>query len=119
MSAPRPETPKSTVGTIADMLAGMVPDPEQPPTVPGAWRYTSLVDGPLEAGVWAADPAVWDETDYPVEEVMVMLDGTLRLTEADGSTHDLRRGDMFHLPRGWAGRWEVVEAMQKIYVILP
>lgn len=117
-SKPDP-APPSTVDAVAEMLARMVPDPEKPAGVDGEWRYASLVEGPLMAGVWSATAAAWDETDYPVEEVMVMLAGHLRLTDAGGAVHELRRGDMFHLPRGWAGRWEVVEDMQKIYTILP
>ena len=112
-------SPPSTVDRVAAMLGRMVPDPEQPAAVEGEWRYTPLVEGTLDAGVWSATAASWDETDYPVDEVMVMVSGHLRLTDAGGTTHDLRRGDMFHLPRGWAGCWEVIEDMQKIYVILP
>lgn len=113
------EPPSSTVDRVSAMLDRLRPDPEQPDAVGGSWRYASLVEGPLEAGVWEATVATWVEDAYPVEEVMVMVGGHLRLTDADGTRHDLRRGDMFHLPRGWAGRWEVIEDMQKIYVILP
>ena len=49
---------------------------------------------------------------------MVIVDGHLRVTDTDGTVHDLRRGAMSSLPKGWSGRWEVVEAMKKIYFIV-
>ena len=119
MTSPTPDPPPSTVDNVSAMLARMAADPEKPEGVAGEWHYTPLVEGALMAGVWSASAATWDETDYPVEEVMVMVEGHLRLTDAGGAVHDLRRGDMFHLPRGRAGRWEVVEDMKKIYTILP
>lgn len=105
--------------SIADLLARMVPDPEIPAGLDSEWRYASLGVGALESGVWEATVATWTEDDYPVEEVCVMLSGHLRLTDADGTVHDLREGDAFHLPRGWSGTWDVVADMRKFYVVLP
>ena len=115
MTAPQ----KATSANITALFDALVDDPEQPDHVDGAWRYASLADGALETGVWEATVATWEETDYAVDEVCVMLAGRLRLTDADGQVHHLREGDAFHLPRGWAGTWEVVEDMRKFYVILP
>lgn len=112
-------TPNADAASIADLLAAMGPDPEQPENAAGTWRYAALAEGALESGVWEATVATWDEDDYAVDEVCVMLAGHLRLTDADGTVHDLREGDAFHLPRGWAGRWEVLADMRKFYVILP
>ena len=109
----------ATSANLAMLFDALVADPEQPDHVPGAWRAAPLAEGALESGVWEATVATWDEADYAVEEVCVMLAGHLRLTDRDGDVHDLHEGDAFHLPRGWAGTWEVVEDMRKFYVILP
>ena len=111
--------PKAVVAAVADLFSALEADPEQPDDVAGTWRYASLADGAIESGVWEATVATWEEDDYAVDEVCVMLAGHLRLTDADGEVHDLREGDAFHLHRGWAGTWEVVEDMRKFYVILP
>ncbi len=111
-------TPTGTAGSVADLLAAMQPDPEQPDGTTSTWQLGEFTEGTLETGVWEATVGGWDEDDYPVEEFIVMLSGHLRLTEPDGTVHDLRRGDVFHLPKGWAGRWDVVEDMQKIYAVV-
>ena len=114
-----PDTLRTLTATVADMFDTMEADPEKPADLDSVWRYASLGSRSLESGVWDATVATWTETDYAVEEVCVMLAGHLRLTEPDGTVHDLREGDVFHLPRGWAGRWEVLADMRKFYVILP
>ncbi len=104
------------------MAKRLVPDPDRPTDfVAGdpAWAFAALTEGNVESGIWTSDIGTWDETDYPVDEVMVVTKGHLRITNADGSIHDLTEGDMFALPKGWAGRWDVREPMAKIYVIIP
>ncbi len=110
---------RTLTATIDDMFDSLEADPDKPADLDSVWRYAALGSRTLESGVWEASAATWAETGYPVEEVCVMLAGHLRLTDADGAVHDLRQGDAFHLPRGWAGTWEVVEDMRKFYVVLP
>jgi len=110
MSAP-------TASSVAELLAALVPDPDRPEGLDSAWHIAAFTEGDLESGIWSATIGHWDETDYPVSEVIVMLSGHLRITEPDGTATDLHRGDMYHFPKGWAGRWEVFEDMQKIYFV--
>lgn len=112
----------SAFDTLEAMAERLVADPDRPTEfVSGdpAWTYAELTTGNVESGIWTSDVGVWDETNYPVDEVMVITKGHLRITNADGSVHDLTTGHMFSLAKGWAGRWEVVEPMAKIYVIVP
>jgi uncharacterized cupin superfamily protein len=109
---------KPTTSSIADLLAAMGPDPDKPANLTGEWGLAPFTEGELESGVWSATVDVWDEDDYPVHEVIVMISGHLRITEPDGTTTDLHQGDMYHFPKGWAGRWEVLEDMQKIYFVI-
>ncbi|MDW3176881.1 MAG: cupin domain-containing protein [Acidimicrobiia bacterium] len=104
------------------MAGRLEADPDRPDQfVSGdpAWMYAALTEGNVESGIWTSEVGVWDEADYPVDEVMVVTKGHLRITNADGTVHDLTEGDIFALPKGWAGRWEVIEPMAKIYVIVP
>jgi uncharacterized cupin superfamily protein len=113
------ERESAAFDNVADLLLQLQIDPDKPERVGGVWKYASLVSGPIESGVWSGTPASWEEDDYPVNEVMVMLSGRLRVTDTDGSLHDLREGDIFYLPKGWSGSWEIVEDMEKIYFIVP
>ena len=72
----------------------------------------------LEAGVWRCTPCVWEYDSYDVNEVMLMLSGRLRLTDSDGNATELTKGDVFYIPRGWSGKWETLETMEKLYVIV-
>jgi uncharacterized cupin superfamily protein len=77
-----------------------------------------LNKGGLDVGVWRCTPGVWEYDSYDVNEVMVMLSGRMRLTGADGNAKELTKGDIFYIPRGWAGKWETLETMEKVYVIM-
>lgn len=103
--------------SVADLLAAMVPDTDKPVDLAGSWNIAHFSEGALESGVWSATVDVWEEDDYPVNEVIVMISGHLRITEPTGTVTDLRRGDMYFFAQGWAGRWEVLEDMQKIYFV--
>jgi len=115
-----PSEPPAAFGNIEALFASMVPDPEQPDDAAGnpQWMYAALTEGATDSGVWSSTIGGWDETDYPADEVMILTEGRLRITETNGSVHELGAGDMFFLPKGWAGRWDVLEDMRKIYVII-
>jgi uncharacterized cupin superfamily protein len=106
---------------VTKLFGELTPDPDRPDTIdsgdPEMW-VGSLTEGAIESGVWTCSVGGWPETDYAVNEVMVMVDGRLRITNADGTTHELTEGDMFFLPKGWSGRWDVLEDMKKIYFIV-
>jgi uncharacterized cupin superfamily protein len=72
----------------------------------------------LEAGVWRCTPCVWKSDYYDVTEVMLMLSGRLRLTDSEGKATELTKCDVFYIPRGWSGKWETLETMEKLYVII-
>ncbi len=107
---------------LQSMAERLTSDPDKPPSFlhgDPTWMYAPLTDGNVESGIWTSSVGAWEETDYPVDEVMVITKGHLRITNADGTVHNLTEGNMFALPKGWAGRWEVIADMAKIYVIVP
>jgi uncharacterized cupin superfamily protein len=71
----------------------------------------------VQVGVWECTPGGWSITDRPDTETMVLLAGRIRITDADGTEHALGAGDVFVLPKGWSGRWDVLETVRKVYVI--
>jgi len=108
--------------TLQAMAGRLEPDPDRPTSFAAgdpAWTYAALTEGNVESGIWTSEVGTWEETDYPVDEVMVITRGYLRVTNANGTVHDLTEGHMFALPKGWAGTWEVIEDMAKMYVIVP
>ena len=108
-------------GNIAEMLTQMVPD-DVPATVDSgnpAIAYNELIEtAQSESGVWSMTRGGFTIESYSISEVIVMLEGHLRMTSADGTVTDLKKGDMFYIPKGWKGRWDVIEDMKKVYVII-
>lgn len=73
-------------------------------------------DGLLSVGIWSCTPGGWSIVDRPDTEIVHLLEGRARITDADGTEHDLAPGDAIVLPRGWSGRWDIVEPVRKLYV---
>lgn len=91
----------------------------------GADRGTPMTSGRIlhdadgvQVGVWACTPGSWELLDRPDTESIRLLAGRARLTNAaDGSSVELGAGDVLVLPKGWSGRWEILEDVRKLYVL--
>jgi len=70
----------------------------------------------VDVGVWECTPGGWAIVDRPNTETMMLLAGLVTITPADGDPVDLEEGDVFVLPKGWSGRWDVRETVRKLYV---
>ena len=69
-------------------------------------------------GLWECQPGGWPVVNRPDTEFAYILEGRATLTDdATGQKADLQAGDAIILPPGWTGRWDVIEAVRKIYVI--
>lgn len=70
----------------------------------------------IDVGVWECTPGGWAIVNRPNTETMMLLGGRVRITPADGEAVELEEGDVFVLPKGWSGRWDVLETVRKFYV---
>lgn len=68
------------------------------------------------AGVWECTPGGWETVDRPATEAMIFLEGRARITPRDGEPVVFKAGDTFVLPKGWNGRWDVLETVRKFFV---
>lgn len=99
-----------------DPHAELQPDPAHP----GEFyvnNFTGSHPG-LFAGVWSANEQETVIEAYPVDEVCVLLAGTVTLTAADGQVSVFRAGDSFAIRKGTALTWANSPDVRKIYVIL-
>lgn len=69
-----------------------------------------------EVGVWTSTSGGWAIDDRSDTEVVLVLSGRGRITDSDGTATDIGPGDLFVLPRGWSGRWDIHEPLEKLYV---
>ncbi len=121
--SPQPVHPL-LVGIPAEVLAGDLEDwgprvgaDSGDPRMSGLTFFGSA-DGPVEVGVWACTPGGWAISDRPDTESVQILAGRARLTDAGGGSTELGPGDVLVLPRGWSGRWDILEPVRKLYVIV-
>jgi len=69
----------------------------------------------FQVGVWECTPGGWAIENRPDSETVRILAGRARLTNADGSSVELSVGDVLVLPKGWSGRWDILETVRKFY----
>ena len=75
-------------------------------------------DGLPDVGVWECTPGSWEVTDRPDTEIVHILAGRAVISDAAGEEREVATGDVLMLPRGWSGRWDVLETVRKLYVIV-
>jgi uncharacterized protein len=99
-----------------DPHADLQPDPVNP----GEFYVNNFIgdDPGLFAGVWSAESQETKIESYPVDEVCVVLAGTITLTAADGIVSEFRAGEAFAIRKGTALTWANSSDVRKIYVIL-
>jgi uncharacterized cupin superfamily protein len=99
-----------------DPQADLAPDLAHP----GEYYDNTFVgdDPRLFAGVWSADAQETPIESYPVDEVCVLLAGTVTLTGADGKVSKFKAGDAFAIRKGRSLTWANSHDVRKIYVIL-
>ena len=88
-----------------------------PPKETGHVFFTNA-EGNLTAGVWEATPYKEVSESYPVDELMVILSGSVTITDDEGHAETFSAGDAFVLPKGFKGTWENREPVRKYFVIL-
>ncbi|HEX5018151.1 MAG TPA: cupin domain-containing protein [Actinomycetes bacterium] len=72
----------------------------------------------IQVGLWECTPGGWAIKDRPDHETVQILSGRARLTNADGTAVELGAGDVLSLPKGWSGRWDVLETVRKLFVVV-
>ncbi len=81
------------------------------------YNHFESSDGRMFAGVWRASRGSWrvryDETEY-----CHITKGRARILSSDGTVLEVQPGDGFVIPPGFEGVWEVLEDMEKHYVIV-
>lgn len=95
----------------ADIVVGGRPTAEIWPAVP--------FDGPRDVsyGVWVGQPGSMRSDAYPCDEVFVVLEGSVRLESADGTSLEVEPGQTCFLPQGWQGIWHTVTPTRKTYFV--
>ena len=113
--------PKSwNIADLNAMELGALPDIDWMPVESGTLRnsQTVLFEGENNVSVWDAGPAkLIFETPNTIDEFVVVLKGELILSDNDGNSTTYKQGDMFMLPKGFVGAWDMTEEYRELIVI--
>ena len=90
------------------LLAG---DPRQ-----GTFNLYSDPGQKFHVGLWESEPATW-KVRYDEHEFCTLLAGRLRICDENGGESTFGPGESFVISAGFAGTWQVLEKVRKIYVI--
>ena len=79
---------------------------------------TSLFEGENIIVVWESGPALL-EFDGPTtfDEFVVVTKGILILTDTHGNSVTYKKGDMFMLPKGFTGTWEMPQEYREFIIM--
>ena len=72
--------------------------------------------GRFFGGIWRSSPGAW-RVSYTENELCVLTEGRVRITDDAGNTCTYGPGDCFVMPAGFQGLWEVLEPARKFYAI--
>ena len=97
------------------VVAGVASDANTKNTMQTYNHYTDPTEQ-FFAGIWHSSVGA-KSVSYTEEEVCVILEGRVRLTDLDGNAKEFGAGNTFVLPAGFKGTWETLEAVKKVYVI--
>jgi uncharacterized cupin superfamily protein len=107
-----------TAGTVKHLRTiRFDPDAQGDPCASTTTReWYSNRAGNFKTGFWASEPGR-AQIHYTKDELCVILDGKVRLTDASGHAETYAKGDTFLIPNGFKGVWETLEPVRKFYAI--
>ncbi|MDQ7250725.1 cupin domain-containing protein [Dongia sedimenti] len=79
-------------------------------------NYFTDASGQFFSGIWESSPGKWP-VRYSESEFCAILEGKCVLTDEAGRAETFGKGDSFVIPSGFAGTWETVEPVKKLYAI--
>jgi len=79
-------------------------------------NYFTDSSGQFFSGIWESTIGKWP-VSYSESEFCAILDGKCVLTDQAGKAETFVKGESFVIPSGFAGTWETVEPVRKLYAI--
>ncbi len=78
--------------------------------------HTDETNG-IYCGVWKCAPCREEIDAYPENEMMVVISGSLTITDPQGKAQTFQAGDSFFIAKGTKLTWEITETLHKYYMI--
>jgi hypothetical protein len=82
------------------------------------WNHYSDPTGQFHAGIWQGEAGAWRvQYDAREEELCTLLEGRVRITDAEGKVSEFGPGASFVVPGGFRGIWENLGRVRKVYAV--
>ncbi len=82
-----------------------------------SWRFFEKPGTGHLSGIWEAEPHL-ERVHCDYDEMCHILEGVVRLTDANGQSQTFRAGETFVVASGFRGTWENLTAVKKVFFIL-
>ena len=84
--------------------------------VAGGMTSFQSSDGKLDVGFYHGSEVTLQINGWPVDEVMVFLEGQVEIINQDGSSKIYGPGEMLVMPKGFIGTWRQIGPIKKLNV---
>ncbi|MDQ8697435.1 cupin domain-containing protein [Hyphomicrobium sp. LHD-15] len=71
----------------------------------------------LMVGVWSCSPMTGKMGPWSTNEVMMLIEGSVAIDHADGTSLDVSAGEAFFIPKGTVCSWRQAGNLKKFFVI--
>ena len=105
---------------LKEMALEKLPDIDWTPVESGTRRNseTTLFEGQNVVVVWEAGPAkLRIDEPFTYDEFVLVLKGELVLTDTAGNSQTYKEGDMFMVPKGFTGTWDMTEEYRELIIV--
>ncbi len=90
---------------------------ETEPPVHSSHLYVDDEEQGIKIGVWECTPHTSKMGPFPVNEFMIILEGSVTMLERDGETTTVQAGEAFVVPKGVVCQWKQSEPVRKYFAI--
>lgn len=73
--------------------------------------------GQIRVGVWEAGAYCEKLVNYPKDEFMYVIEGSVTIIAENGHKEKFEKGDSFFMPAGFSGVWFQDEPMKKYFMV--
>ena len=84
--------------------------------VAGGMTSFQSSDGKLDVGFYHGSEVTLQINGWPVDEVMIFLEGQVEITNQDGLSSIYGPGEMLVMPKGFIGTWRQIGSIKKLNV---
>jgi uncharacterized cupin superfamily protein len=81
------------------------------------WNHFTGEDNRLNCGIWERSPGKV-AVHFKCWEFFHLIEGKVVITNEDGESWTIRKGEAAIIPEGFKGTWDTVEPVRKHYVTL-